>query len=154
MPGWRRAIEGEFNAVLTATALHWLPEERLGPLYAEIAGVLVPGGVFCNADHMPDPGLPGLTTKIEEVTAARREAVYARGEALSWPGWWDAAREDPTLVDAVVERDAIFGDASTTQHSESLLPVSVHLDLLRRSGFREVGLVWRGLLDAAFAALT
>jgi SAM-dependent methyltransferase len=153
-PGWRQVAGGQFDAVLTATALHWLPEQRLGSLYAEVAGALRPGGVFCNADHMADPGLPGLTGMIDTLTTTRREAVYASGEALSWPGWWDAARAEPALATAVAEREVIFGSPSSTKHSESLVPVSVHLELLRGAGFREVGLVWRGLVDAAFAAVT
>jgi SAM-dependent methyltransferase len=152
-PSWRQYAGGEFDAVLTATALHWLPEQRLGSLYAEIAAVLRPGGVFCNADHMADPGLPDLTAKVDALTTSRREAVYASGDAPSWPGWWDAARKEPALADAVAERDVIFGSPSSPHHAESLLPATVHLDLLRGAGFREVGLVWRGLVDAAFAAV-
>lgn len=152
-PDWRRAIEGtEFDAVLTATALHWLPEPRLAELYAEVVGVLRPGGVFCNADHMPDPGLPALTERVRERGAVRRAEVYAGGQALSWQAWWDAARTDPALVDAVAERDAIFGGPDS-DHDRSTPAYSTHLDFLRTAGFAEVGLVWRGLGDAAFAAI-
>jgi trans-aconitate methyltransferase len=54
-PGWRAKLPAEgFDAVLTATALHWLPADRVAALYAEIRAVLRPGGVFANADHMPE----------------------------------------------------------------------------------------------------
>ncbi|MFD2078844.1 Methyltransferase domain-containing protein [Actinopolymorpha cephalotaxi] len=158
-PDWVRAVtdaapevaHGGFDAVLTATALHWLTPERQRALYAEVAGLLAPGGVFCNADHMPDPGLPALTGRLGQWRDARRESLYAEGTALSWSQWWDAARSAPELADAVAERDAIF--AASHGSSESMPPYTTHLDYLRAAGFAEVGLVWRGLTDAAFAAV-
>ena len=149
-PGWEQEAGGEFDAVLTATALHWLPEQRIATLYAEVAGVLRTGGVFCNADHMADPGLPALSAKLHEQAATRREKVYATGTVLSWPGWWDAARSAPELADAVAERDTIF---TASHHADAMPPYTTHLDFLRTGGFSEVGLVWRGLSDAAFAAV-
>jgi SAM-dependent methyltransferase len=149
---WRDVAGTGFDAVLTATALHWLPESRLADLYAEVAAVIRPGGVFCNADHMPDPGLSSLTERMGERDGSRRAELYADGEVLSWPAWWDAARGEQHLADAVAERDAIFGDPGS-RHSESLLPYSRHLEFLRTAGFGEVGLVWRGMADAAFAAI-
>lgn len=53
-PSWVSALPlGEYDAVLTATALHWFRPERLTVLFREILSVLRPGGVFINADHMP-----------------------------------------------------------------------------------------------------
>ena len=58
-PAWLQALADEtFDAVLTATALHWLPAERVRRLYAEVSTVLRPEGVFCNADHMPSESSP------------------------------------------------------------------------------------------------
>jgi SAM-dependent methyltransferase len=142
---------GGFDAVLTATALHWLTPERQRALYAEVAGLLAPGGVFCNADHMPDPGLPELTARITGWRDARRERLYAEGTVPSWSGWWEAARSAPELAEAVAERDAIF--AASHGSAESMPPYTTHLDHLRAAGFTEVGLVWRGLADAGFAAV-
>ncbi|SDR73907.1 class I SAM-dependent methyltransferase [Actinopolymorpha singaporensis] len=142
---------GGFDAVLTATALHWLTPERQRALYAEVAGLLVPGGVFCNADHMPDPGLPELTGRLGRWRDARRASLYAEKSAPSWSEWWDAARSAPELADAVAERDTIF--AGSHGSAESSPPYTTHLDYLRAAGFAEVGLVWRGLTDAAFAAV-
>lgn len=154
-PGWQDAVRARagdepFDAVLTATALHWLPADRLEVLYAEVRELLRPGGVFCNADHLADDGLPGLSARLDEFRGSRREARYAAGEALTWEGWWDAARATPELVDAVAERDLIFGGP---RHGDSMPSASGHLAFLRAAGYSEVGLVWRGLTDAAFAAV-
>lgn len=150
-PGWQADVGDEpFDAVLTATALHWLPAPRLSELYAEVRELLADGGVFCNADHMTDPDLPGLTERIEEFRRTQRNGVLERGEALSWDDWWAAARNAPELADAIAERDRLLGRSA---HGDSLPLVDGHLSALRAAGYTEVGLVWRGLTDAAFAAL-
>lgn len=146
-PDWVDALpERDFDAVLTATALHWLPLDRLAALYGEIRQVLRPGGVLINADHMPDDGLPGLSQKMGDRERARREARYAAGAVLSWPAWWDHVAEDPTLGPLVERRREVFADR---HGDESTPPVSWHLDALRRAGYVEVGLIWRGARDAA-----
>ncbi|WP_433320466.1 class I SAM-dependent methyltransferase [Micromonospora sp. CA-269861] len=98
-PEWRSALpHQEYDAVLTATALHWLPADRLGQLYAELRDVLRPGGVFVNADHMPDDTLPELTKRLMERARDRRNARYASGSVLSWSDWWARAGADPALA--------------------------------------------------------
>jgi SAM-dependent methyltransferase len=148
-PSWRRPLEGQFDAVLTATALHWIPEPRLAALYGEVRGLLRPGGVFVNADHAPDDGLPTLSEALRTLARNRREQLHANGEAADWEGWWQQAAADPGLGDLVAERHAHFGAVHPAQFTP---PSSWHLDALRAAGFREVGLVWRGLTDAGIAA--
>jgi SAM-dependent methyltransferase len=140
----------DFDAVLTATALHWLAPDRLAALYGEIRDVLRPGGVFVNADHMEDDGLPGLSARLGERADALRHARYAAGAALSWPDWWDHVAADPTLGPLAIERKRLFSEPHS---SEWTPPVSWHLDALRAAGYAEVGLVWRGGRDAAVAGV-
>jgi SAM-dependent methyltransferase len=150
-PDWAAALPHQhYDAALTATALHWLPADRLGELYREVRDVLRPGGVFLNADHMVDGGLPDLTARLSDRARARREARWAAGAVLSWEGWWEHAAADPALGPLVAERRAVFADRD---HTESDPPVSWHLDALRAAGYAEVGLVWRRASDAAFAAV-
>jgi len=148
---WRAALPGgAYDAVLTATALHWLPEARVAALYAEVRDLLRPGGVFVNADHMPDEGLPGLSERLGDLARARREARYAAGAVLSWEAWWDHVAKDPTLGPLVAERAAIFADR---EHTEWAPTVTWHLDALRAAGYSEVGTLWRGADDAAVAGV-
>ena len=137
-----------FDAVLTATAMHWLPEQRLTELYAEIRGLLRPGGVFINADQMADDGLPTFGKRLLEREDARRDARYAAGAALSWRDWWDRVRADESFADLVAERDHIYPPGRST-HTEWLPPASWHLEALRGAGFTEAGILWRGGPDAA-----
>lgn len=150
-PAWRDELGGEpFDAVLTSTALHWLTEDRLAALYTEILGILRPGGVFMNADRMVDPGLPELTDRLTRWREARRAEAVERGKVPSWADWWEQARSAPELADSVAERELIF---SIPHSGGSMPPYPQHVELLRAAGFSEVGLIWRGLHDAAVAAV-
>jgi SAM-dependent methyltransferase len=143
---------GTFDAVLTATALHWLPAERVAGVYAEAATLLRVGGVFANADHMADEGLPSLTESLTRFDDARRAQLYATG-ATDWEGWWERLRAEPELAGAVAARDARFAERGGSSHTESTMPSVWHVATLRAGGYREAGLVWRGLTDAVVVAL-
>lgn len=151
-PGWADGLpHRDYDAVLAATALHWFPPERLTALYGEVRGLVRPGGVFVNADHVADDGLPGLTERLDQRARARRHARWAAGAVLSWHGWWEHVAADPVLGPLAAERAKLF--EIDHRSSEEFPPLSWHSDALRAAGFAEVGVVWRGGTDAAVAAV-
>jgi SAM-dependent methyltransferase len=148
---WVRALpETPVDAVLTATALHWLAEPVLRRLYRDLAGVVRPGGAVANADQMEPPDLPRLGAALAEVEARRRDGVRADGRP-DWDGWWDLAATDPALADAVAERRELFGGANHPATFDP--PSSWHAQALLDAGFAEAGVVWRSGTGAVIAGL-
>lgn len=145
-PGWAGAIgESGFDAVLTATALHWLAPDDLRRVYRDAFGLLRPGGVLVNADHMPDDGLPTAAAAMQRLDRERRAAATAAGRP-SWESWWEEVRRHPELRDLVAARDRVFAGSHHRDHTPS---VSWHVEALRAAGFGEAGVIWRGGNDAA-----
>ncbi len=159
---WREALVSvrpdtyatlRFDAVLTATALHWLEPDRVRALYGEVRGMLVPGGVFANVDHMRDEDLSPLREGFERLADERTERFRAAHGAPDWDAWWDELAGDPELAQLVEERRAIFGEQDGQSHTHSDMSSRWHLDALLVAGFRRAGLAWRNLGDALVVGL-
>ncbi|MCM2388030.1 class I SAM-dependent methyltransferase [Streptomyces albipurpureus] len=148
-PEWRAKLPHEsYDAVLTATALHWL---RLGPLatlYGQLAGLVRDGGVLLNADRMIDNSTP----RISAAERAHRHARMARAKeagAVDWAEWWALAAQDPALAGPVAERFALFGE-----HADGETPSARwHAETLVSAGFAEARTVWSSPSDSLVLAL-
>lgn len=138
-----------YDAVLTATALHWLHSDELAVLYGQLAGLLRPGGVFLNADRMPEPGTPLIDAAESAQRHARMDRAKAEGGALDWREWWEVAAADPVLAEPTAERFRIYGE-----HADGDTPSAAwHAETLRSAGFREARTVWASPSDAMVLAL-
>ncbi|MFJ6404630.1 class I SAM-dependent methyltransferase [Streptomyces hydrogenans] len=148
-PEWTRELPyATYDAVLTATALHWLHSGPLTALYGQVAGLVREGGVFMNADHMIDTATP----RINAAERARRHARMDREKAagvLDWAEWWALAAKDPALAEPTARRFEIYGE-----HADGDMPsAGWHADTLRAAGFGEARPVWCSPSDTLLLAV-
>ena len=145
--GWSRSITEGFDAVVTATALHWLDGPAIRGLYVALAELLRPGGVFLNADHAPLDNCPELGRRTAQLLERERESLG--GERRDWESWWEAIAKDRYLGALVPERNRRFAD-----RGEEFAPKAAwHLSGLAEAGFAEQAVVWRRGRDAIVAAV-
>ncbi|GAA2940475.1 MULTISPECIES: class I SAM-dependent methyltransferase [Streptomyces] len=156
-PAWtERLPHTSYDAVVTATALHWLDTEPLRRLYGDLAGLVREGGVFLNADHMREDRAPRIDAALQALHTRRREQQRRQG-ALDWADWWDAVARDPSLADAAARRFALLGDPRqpTPDAGRRDRPTLTrwHVETLLEQGFGEARQVWCSASDALVAAL-
>ncbi|MFI5802289.1 class I SAM-dependent methyltransferase [Streptomyces sp. NPDC051561] len=148
-PEWRGKLPYEsYDAVLTATALHWL---RLGPLatlYSQLGELVREGGVFINADRMKDTTTPRINAAERALRHTGMERAKAEG-VLDWGQWWQVAASAPELAAATAERFALFGE-----HADGETPsLDWHASTLRAAGFGEARGVWASPSDSMVLAV-
>lgn len=148
-PAWPSLLPHDsYDAVLTATALHWLRKGPLETLYGQLGALVKPGGVFLNADHMTDESTPRINAAERALRHARQDAGKAAG-ALDWAQWWQLAAADPALAQPTARRFEIYGE-----HAEGDTPsVRWHAEALRAAGFGEARPVWCSPSDTLLLAL-
>lgn len=155
MPAWETELGLEpgrqVDAVVSTTALHWLTAAELRDLYRVLAGLLRPGGLFLDGDHLrldesENPALARLDRAVEEAEHRRR---FPEGHAEDWRQWWQAVAADPALADAAAE-----GERRTVHHhGEGGTQLAVHTDALRAAGFTETGTLWQRGSNRLLAAI-
>lgn len=129
--------DGPFDAVVSAAALHRLPERTLLEVYAQVHSLLQPGGILVNADRLPQepPAVAGLADRVGRLHAERHRMPGGEG----WSSWWAAAGEARELAGLFAERRrrGLGGEA------DNGLSLPAHLDLLKKAGFGQSGTVWQ-----------
>jgi SAM-dependent methyltransferase len=131
------------DAVVSTTALHWLSAAELHDLYVTLAGLLRPGGLFLDGDHLHEdetasPVLGQLDRALEAREARRRYPDGRADGAENWDEWWQAVAADPALAEAAAERSR-----GLVHHSNEGAQFAVHTSALRAAGFAEVGTLWQ-----------
>ncbi|GAB2949395.1 class I SAM-dependent methyltransferase [Streptomyces heilongjiangensis] len=148
-PDWPTQLPYDsYDAVLTATALHWLHSEPLAALYGQVAELVRDGGVFMNADHMIDETTPRINAAERAHRHAGMEQAKANG-AVDWAEWWQLAAQDPVLAAPTARRFEIYGE-----HADGDMPSPAwHARVLREKGFAEARPVWCSPSDTLLLAV-
>jgi SAM-dependent methyltransferase len=149
-PAWGDALRGcQVDAVVTATALHWLPQDAVRRLYRDLAGLVRRGGVVAHSERMPLADLPRLGPALAQIE--QRPGVGRDDGRACWDAWWEQASSEPALQAALTQRRAVFETTYPTE--EFSPPADWHVTALRDAGFAEAGVVWRSGPAAVVAAV-
>lgn len=145
---WLKTVEPPFDAVVSATALHWFRPEHLSALYQQIFGIMRPGGLFLNADHAgsESPQIQIAWEKHREEMLARETDPYRD----DWDGFWNAYTRALGLDINQIHQRVIGGWEGGVEEG---LPLFWHFDKLRESGFIAVDCFWRSDCDAIYGGL-
>lgn len=145
---WPEAVAGPLDAVVSATALHWLTADQLATLYRQIAQLLRPGGLFVNADHVGSDCAP-----VQKGWARHRQEMRdleGNTGADDWDEFWAAYAQALGLdVDEIHERMLGGWEGGI----EDGLPLAWQLDTLRALGFHSVDCFWRCDCDAIYGGI-
>lgn len=139
-PAWKDGLDGgPPDAIVSSTALHWLPSGNLVALYEQLATVLDAGGIFFNADHLSHSAPGSLFHTVSTKDDSRQqEAAFSSG-VPDWNGWWDQVRAAEGFAELTAERDRRFAGAPENLDATP----SLHLEALKVAGFTEVGTLWQ-----------
>jgi SAM-dependent methyltransferase len=167
-PTWRDGLPDKVDAVISATALHWLRPAPLAALYGQVAVLLRPGGLFLNADHVGSDW-PPLQVAWEryraEMRAARDEdgadeanknsADANSGSAEPWDEFWTAytsalGTDATEFLSAEADARVLGGWKGGVEQG---LPLAWHFDALREAGFDAVDCFWRCDCDAIYGGI-
>ncbi|NWF79403.1 MAG: class I SAM-dependent methyltransferase [Chloroflexi bacterium] len=163
-PGWVEPVQvaleqlgrPQFDAVLSTTALHWLPIEHLTRVYNQLGALVRSGGLLLNGDHMAYPAaLPAFRELARRSETARQQAVFQEQGGEDYRQWWEAIEQgwlaaDPTLQPLF---DAYHANEQVRRRefSEPILPV--HCAALADAGFTQVDTIWQRYDDRVLLAI-
>lgn len=114
-PDWPDQLpHTQYDAITSATALHWLDADQLPQLTRGIAQLLRPGGVFANFDTLlADPTTPRLAELTTRLRQQRHNQLAHDDEFEDFTTWWDRLRTEPELAELFTDRDHRFGARRT-----------------------------------------
>jgi SAM-dependent methyltransferase len=143
--------ETQVDAVLSTTALHWLPAAHLMRVYRQLGELVRPGGVVLNGDNMKfRPSMATFQRVADAVKARQQEDAFKQRGVEDWAGWWQALAAEPALTGLLAERERRFSWRAADPHRPLY---DVHEAALHDAGFREVGVIWQHMGNRVLMAV-
>ncbi len=129
-PSWTRAAApfGPFDAVVSGFSIHHQPDARKKELYAEIHGLLAPGAIFVNVEHVAS-ATPWLNRLNDEAFLDSLER-------------WQPGRSREEITAAYINRP--------DRDANILAPVEAQCEWLRAIGYTDVDCCFKAFELAVF----
>lgn len=143
---------GRFDAVISSTALHWLQPGTLVDVYRRLPGLLCPGGIVLNGDHLSysDRHESTLASIARDDDKAMQQETFI-GSTDTWDQWWQAVADTPRYAQAFARREEVWG--AELHETPPKVTLGFHLEALRSAGFSETGTIWQYLDDYVLYAV-
>jgi trans-aconitate methyltransferase len=140
------------DAVLSTTALHWLPASKLVELYRQLGQIVRPGGLVLNGDHIPfEPRLERFQQVAEAVKKRLQDEAFTQRGVEDWTQWWEALAQESTLKSLLTERERRF---EAQRQARSYRPTfALHEAALREAVFEQVDVIWQRLDNRVLMAI-
>ena len=105
--------EEQVDAVLSTTALHWLPAGTLVQVYHRLGKLVRPGGVVLNGDEY-DFGLhmPSFRQVANFAQERMSRDIATRSGAEDWSAWWENLKREPGMESLFAERQRRYIDGA------------------------------------------
>ncbi len=155
-PTWSHQLGVEsVDAVLSTTALHWLPAPNLVDLYRQLGQLVRPGGVALNGDHMSfEPRLEHFQQVANAVKQRIQDEAFTQRGVEDWAQWWEALAKEPNLDVLMAEREQRFAPQREILSAASYRPTfALHEAALREAGFEQVDVIWQRLDNRVLMAI-
>lgn len=150
-PEWpaRLGLE-QVDAAVSTTAIHWLHAGDILKLYRTVAGLLRPGGIFMNGDHMEfGAAQPLLHAAAKRVRNSHSKRAFESG-AEEAEQWWAALAEQPAAADLLAAHNQAFAAKERPSYDPGFV---LHEAALRDAGFREVATTWQFFENRVLTAI-
>ena len=144
---WTKYSIKQANAVISATALHWLTKTQLSKFYKQIYKLLKPKGIFLNADHV------GNEYKCIQDNWQKQRIKRLNKEHKGvddWRGFWNDYSKALNLDIDDPNKRVIGGWEGGVEDG---LPLAWHFDKLREAGFSHLDCFWRDECDAIYGGI-
>ena len=144
-PEWTQSLKGQFDAIVSLTALHWLSQEHQKEVYRAAFEVLKPGGTFIVGDPY-QPEDPEEKRKLEAIHDEK--AAVQKGQ--TWEEFWKSFFRRYPIEQMYTDYHKEQGYQIPFEGSDEGYPLSTHLQTLQRVGFVEVAVFWKADLRAVY----
>ena len=148
---WIQGLPSEgFDAVVSTTALHWLPYSNLENVYIHVNSLLRPSGIFMNGDHFHSV-FEDKTARIiyDQMRHLMEKSLLKEMGAMDWDQWWKYVEESGDFRDELAERNKRY---SNGPHDQGI-PLETHFEFLRKAGFNTADIPWKYLNNSVLVAI-
>ncbi|MFH1614736.1 MAG: class I SAM-dependent methyltransferase [Planctomycetota bacterium] len=142
---WLKTIPKPIDAVVSATALHWMKPDELTKLYGQIAKILGPGGIFLNADHVGSDN-----DKIQKGWQKHQKQTSCQCDGETWENFWADYMAALGLKTNQICQRVLGGWEGGIEDG---MPMAWHFDKLKNAGFEFVDCFWRWDCDAIYGGI-